>query len=763
MNLTQSGDRFRWLVIGPFLIVVVLLATLGMASAEILSAVRAYVGGESLWSKGQKDAVYHLMNYAESRHASDYQEFVAAIAVPLGDQTARIELERWAPDLAIARRGLLQGGNHADDLDAMIWLFRWFGRVPFMADAISIWTQADEQIAPLTALARQVNEEVLAGDPTPVRMHALLQELPEVNARLTLLEQRFSATLGEASREARWLVQLATLLLGLTLAGGAVVVSSRVLRGQSRSEQALRTSEERQLLALEASELCLWDFDVDSGAVYLSEGWSKQLGGPPEPTQTTVAALFDRVPDAERPALMDALVAALKDPQASYRVEHRVKRLDGEWIWNLSEGRVVERGVDGFAVRMIGTNRDISQRKQAELARRGLEAQLRESQKMEAIGTLAAGIAHDFNNILGAILGNLVLACEDIGAGHPALHSLEQVNRSALRARALVRQILAFGRRQPQALVNRSLGPLVRETVAMMRSSLPAGVSLEATLPDAPLNVMADATQIQQVLMNLCTNAWHALHGQAGQIVVGLEAFVLSVDAVQTPGGLPPGDYAHLWVRDNGSGMDLATRARIFEPFFTTKPVGEGTGLGLSVVHGIVAEHHGAINVDSALGRGSTVHMYFPVVDSHSSAPASEWGTLQPLQYQQHEGRGQHVLYVDDDEVMVLLVERMIRRLGYRVTCFQDPQQALAAIRDQPQTFDLVVSDLNMPGFSGLDLAREVVNIRADLSVVISSGHISEEQRAELLRAGVHHLIQKENMFEELGAVVHRLLQGTAS
>ena len=886
MKAKHSGAQFQWLIMGPFLVGVALLAALGLASVQFLSAVRASVGGERLWSKGQKDAVYHLANYADSKLAGDYQKYLDAIAVPLGDQTARTELERAHPDLAIVRRGLLQGGNHADDIEAQLWLFRSFRRLPLMADAVRIWAEADLQITALNELAQQMHQRIEARDTGT--LPDLLERLAPLDGRITAIERRFSAAMGKASRRAQSLVQWATLLLASTLAVVAVLISSRLLRRQSRAEQALRESEQRFRLlwetapnaiimfdqhhrvqyanaavqdvfghapsevvgqdlamlqpehlreahrqgvarflqtgqqtlnwrsaevtglhrdgreislevafshredngdhhfagflrdissrnqaekalraseerlqrALEASGLCLWDLDVDSGSLYLSEAWSQRLGGPPEATWTTFTALFDRVPPSERPALLDAFVAVQKDPQASYRVEHRVRKLDGQWSWNLSEGRVVERSADGLAVRMVGTNRDISERKQAEGTRRGLEAQLRESQKMEAVGTLAAGIAHDFNNILGAILGNLALAREDLGAGHAALHSLEQINKSALRARMLVQQILAFARRQPQELVSLPLRPVVQETLALMRASLPAGANLEARLADAPLHVLADATQIQQALMNLCMNAWHALQGQAGRIVVGLEASVgLPAGVGQGPAASPSGEYAHLWVRDSGSGMDVATRARIFEPFFTTKPVGQGTGLGLSVVHGIVAAHQGAITVDSALGQGSTFHMYFPLLDSQHPAAASGWVALPHLQRQ---GQGQHVLYLDDDEVMVLLVERLLRRLGYRVSCYQDPREAVAAVRAQSQTFDLVVSDFNMPEFSGLDVARELANIRPDLPVVISSGYLTDEQRAELLRAGVRDVIQKENTLEDLGPLVHRLFQGAA-
>ena len=880
--MKRSAARFRWLVIGPFLVAVVLLAALGMASADILSAVRAYVGGESLWSKGEKDAVYHLANYIQTRRTLDYQRFAEAIAIPLGDREARLELERPDPDLAIARRGFAQGGNHADDIDAMIRLFRNFRRVPFMADAIAIWTEADGQIAELNELAEQVRQQIEAGGPMSAQLLELQSRLAPLNERLTQLGQRFSATMGAASRSAQHIVQVATLGLALLLAATAVWFSSSLLRRQShadqalraseerfrslwdtaldaiivfdersivryanpalagllgyapsevigremalmqperlraahrrgiarylqsrhrkldwrstevpglhrdgreipleiafshserdgahqfvgflrdvsarnRADQALRVSEERLQRALDASQLCLWDFDVQSGSVYLSEAWSQWLGGPAEATRTTFAGLAERVPEDELQAVRAALVAAVKGDTVSYRVEHRVRKIDGSWLWNISEGRVVERDADGQALRMVGTNRDITERKQAEAARRDLEAQVRESQKMEAIGTLASGIAHDFNNILGAILGNVALARDDAGAAPAALQCLEQINKSATRARTLVQQILAFGRHQPQCLVNRPLRPLLEESLALMRTTLPAGVKLDALLCDETLQVLADATQIQQVLLNLCTNAWHALRDEPGRLEVGLEP-IDNADG-EMPARLAPGAYAHLWVSDDGCGMDRSTLERIFEPFFTTKPVGEGTGLGLSVVHGIVAAHGGTIRVDSVPGRGSTFHVYFPRVDAHDAKPTSSWGELLPLQSQ---GHGEHVLYLDDDEVMVLLAHQLLDRLGYRVSCFQDPRLALDALRAEPQAFDLVVSDFNMPECSGLDVAREVMRIRADLPVAITSGHLSDEQRSDILRRGVREVIHKENTLEELGPLVTRLLQ----
>jgi PAS domain S-box-containing protein len=523
------------------------------------------------------------------------------------------------------------------------------------------------------------------------------------------------------------------------------------------AEQALRTSEERLQRALEASGLALWDFDLESGNVYLSESWSRLVGMPPDATCTTFVALADLVPESERAGLMACLTKALKDPHATYRVEHRVKKPDGGWLWNLSEGRVVERASDGRALRMVGTNRDITELKKAEDIRRDLESQLRESQKMEAIGTLAGGIAHDFNNILGAILGNVALAREEVGPAHPARFSLEQTTRAASRARGLVQQILAYSRHETQELVNRPLRPLVQEALTLMRSTLPAGVVLDADLPNGPLNVLADATQIQQVLLNLCTNAWHALEGRPGRVHVGLDQVILDGDPERLPGGLGPGNHAHLWVSDDGCGMDVATQQRIFEPFYTTKPVGRGTGLGLSVVHGIVTAHRGAITVNSRPGHGSTFHIYIPLAELYGSeSQTSTWGGLEPLDC---PGQGQRVLYIDDDEIMLLLVQRLLERMGYEATCSQQPHEAIAMVRMQPDAFDLVVSDFNMPHCSGLDVARALASIRADLPVVITSGYITPEMRADAQAIGVCGLIHKENTLEDLGSLVQRVLR----
>ncbi|MEP6873136.1 MAG: ATP-binding protein [Burkholderiales bacterium] len=404
--------------------------------------------------------------------------------------------------------------------------------------------------------------------------------------------------------------------------------------------------------------------------------------------------------------------------------------------------------VDCFIVQ--GT--DITDRKEAETRRLQLEAQLRETHKMQAIGTLAGGIAHDFNNILAAILGNLALAQQDLPPGHAAQARLEQIRKAASRARSLVQQILAFSRRQPHELVLQPLQPVLEETLDLLRTTLPASVALVVRVTDEPLWVNADATQMQQVVMNLCTNAWHSLPGSRGRVEVGL----VRAGAPPPPydeHDAPHAEWIHLWVRDNGSGMDEATLARVFEPFFTTRARAEGTGLGLSVVHGIVAEHGGVITVESAPGQGSTFHVALPIAGNIDATPlAPEDPVAAP------QGTGQHVLYVDDDEMMVVMVQGLLQRASYRVTVCTDAAGAIAALRAQPAAFDIVVTDYNMPRGSGLDVARAARVIRPGLPVVVSSGYLSEELRAAAIKVGVRVLLQKENTVEELGGVLRDML-----
>ncbi len=385
--------------------------------------------------------------------------------------------------------------------------------------------------------------------------------------------------------------------------------------------------------------------------------------------------------------------------------------------------------------------------------RQQLEEQLRQSQKMEAIGQLAGGIAHDFNNILAAISGNTELALEDTASDHPAREFLEEIRNSSARAKRLVQQILAFSRRQPLDRRVISLEPIIEESTDLLRASLPASVGLDMEVDAGVPPVLADATQMHQVLVNLCTNAWHALEGQSGRIVVRLKSVALTADSVKPLVGLRPGNFVYLSVSDTGIGMDAATRARIFEPFFTTKEPGKGTGLGLSVVHGIVQGHDGAIVVRSQPGEGTVFEIYFPAATAIEETAAAPAPALR--------GQGQHILFLDDEAPLVTLAQRLLERRGYRFTGFTRASEALRAFAEKPDEFQLVITDLSMPGASGLHFASDILKLRPDVPVVLCSGHVTEELREHARRAGIREVLYKPNTVDEFGETIHRLASET--
>lgn len=395
--------------------------------------------------------------------------------------------------------------------------------------------------------------------------------------------------------------------------------------------------------------------------------------------------------------------------------------------------------------------RDITKLNREKHERESLEDQLRESQKMEAIGTLAGGIAHDFNNILAAILGNAELAREEAGANSRALKSIDEIGNAANRARELVRQILSFSRRQPTSRVLVALPSIVEESVRLLRATLPAGIAIDwREVADAPC-ILADRTQVVQVLLNLGANAAHAMAGRPGSIAIGVGRVDLDEASASRVADLRPGAYARITFSDTGEGMDGATLRRIFEPFFTTKRAGEGTGLGLSVVHGILRIHEGAIQVHSKRGKGTRFELYFPAAAGVVPSAGTKVCAVAA------RGIGQHILYIDDDNALVELFRRRLERLGYRVSGYVDAREALERLRADPAGFDLVVTDYNMPRMSGLDVARSIRSFRPALPVVLTSGYITDELRSQASAAGVEDVLLKPNSSGELHEVLQRL------
>jgi PAS domain S-box-containing protein len=381
-----------------------------------------------------------------------------------------------------------------------------------------------------------------------------------------------------------------------------------------------------------------------------------------------------------------------------------------------------------------------------------LESRLLQSQKMEAVGTLAGGIAHDFNNILFPIIGHTEMLLEDISGDGPVRDSLQQIYSSALRARDLVQQILAFARQEKNELKLIKMQPIVKEALKLIRSTIPTSISIAQDIQADCGAVKADPTQIHQITMNLAANAFHAMEETGGELKVGLKEIKLGQDDL-IHSDMVPGAYACLTFADNGMGIKKEVLHRIFEPFFTTKKKGKGTGMGLSVVHGIVKRMNGAIQVHSEPGKGTQFHVYLPIVEN---VP----GNQSPLMNESIAGGLEKILLVDDEAAIITMEKQVLERLGYQVTSRTNGFEALETFKSGPDKFDLVITDMSMPKMPGDKLAAELIKIRPDIPILLCTG-FSENMTAEKIQSlGIKGLLMKPMVTRDLAEQLRKVLDG---
>ena len=506
------------------------------------------------------------------------------------------------------------------------------------------------------------------------------------------------------------------------------------------ANEALRKADSRQRALLNAIPDMVFRIHRDGTFLDFSAPHGRTFLPPDRIIGTNLMA--SAIPEEVRTALKSAIDRAV-DGAAVVPLEYALPENGG---LRHCEARIVRSGPD----EVVATIRDITLRKNAEAHRERLEQQLRQSQKMEAIGTLAGGIAHDFNNILTAILGYAELLRAQVRGQTGVEDRLREITKAGARAKDLVSQILTFSRRQEHTRATISLGPAIDDALKLMRAAIPSTIEIDATVdPDLP-PVLADATQIHQVVMNLSANAAAAMASGPGRLVVRCAAVELDAGSA-ADAGLPPGCYVRLSIEDSGCGMPPDVLERIFDPFFTTKGPGEGTGLGLSVVHGIIKAHEGTIAVDSRVGEGTAFRIYFPaLVDRQPARTRPRPAAV--------AGQGEHILCVDDEPALVELLRDQLETLGYRVSAYVSPLEALSDFRAHPLDFDVLLTDFTMPGMSGADLAEQILRVRPDLPVVMATGygHVVTEERVREL--GVRPLLQKPFSMALLGEAIQDAL-----
>jgi PAS domain S-box-containing protein len=538
------------------------------------------------------------------------------------------------------------------------------------------------------------------------------------------------------------------------VAGAAVEITERKRTEEAlrQSEKALRESKERYQLAVDGSNEGLWDWDLPSDMLFLSPRAQELLWGrsgePRRPRREWIE--MTRYHAEDRPIVRAAISAHLQDTGRHFDVEYRLRHHDGNWHWFRQRGLALLDD-EGKPCRMAGSMEDITDRKHAEADRDRLEGQLRQSQKLEAMGTLAGGIAHDFNNILAAILGYGDMAQKEAPEGSALRRHIDATISAGMRAKSLVERILAFSRSGMGERVPVHVQSVVSEALDQVAASLTRGIRLERELHAGDAGVLGDPTQIYQVVMNLCANAMQAIRME-GRITVSVDVIEPAGALHVCTGELAAGPYVRLSVRDTGVGIPVQVLDRIFDPFFTTRDIGVGTGLGLSLVHGIVGDLGGGILVESVPGEGSTFTVYLPQ-QRFVAPPVAE---PEPIV----GGTGQTVLLVDDEESLVRLGEEMLAGLGYEPVGLASSTAALAIFREAPERFDLVLTDEAMPAMTGSELVQEIRAIRDDIPIVLMSGYVTPTLAKRARELGVADVLIKPLATRDIARSLASALQG---
>lgn len=516
---------------------------------------------------------------------------------------------------------------------------------------------------------------------------------------------------------------------------------------RKKAEEKLKANERRYCHAQRLGKVGNWEYDVTTQKFWGSDETKRIFGFDLQSGNLSPEHVQSHIREHE---MVCRAMADLIQHNTQYDIEFKIQPKDSREAKVVRSVARAEADASGTTHKVTGVLQDITQRKQEEADRQQLELKLLQAQKMRAVGTLAGGIAHDFNNILYPILGFTEMSIQDLPRDHPVQENLNDILQGAKRAGSLVKQLLSFSKgKDDEKAGPLSLQPIIEETLRLLRSILPSNIVIKKQLGTSPLYIFGNATEIHEVVMNICTNAYHAMEHDGGTLGLHLSEHIpdpgLKLDRT-----LP---YCRLKISDSGTGIPADIRDKIFDPYFTTKDQGKGSGLGLSVVHGIVKSCNGAVHVDSDAGKGTTLSIYLPLIPPPAEAP--DHTPARP----DNSGR-ERILLVDDEPAIVKLGIRILERLGYTVTGMTSSVEALQAFESRPHAFDLVITDMTMPGLLGIDLAKQILEIRGDTPILLCTGFSERIDPETARQLGIRGYISKPIFQEELTAKVRALLDG---
>ncbi len=510
---------------------------------------------------------------------------------------------------------------------------------------------------------------------------------------------------------------------------------------RKRALEALRRSEERYRNIIETMKEGYNEVDLAGNFTFLNDATSDTLGK--SRTELIGTNYREYMTPESAEVVYKKFNQVFVTGKSASNLEWGTLSPEGETRYVEGSG-ALKKGLGGHLSGFGGLIRDVTEREQ-------IEENLKQSQKMELIGTLAGGVAHDFNNILGIIIGNAELASLEVPEKNPAKDCLQEILTASMLARNMVRQILSFARKSPAERKPELASKIIRDSLKLMRATIPATTEIQQDIACETGVILADSTEINQVLMNLCTNAIQALNEETGVLRVSLK--IKELRRKNEKLGLNPGRYVKLTVRDNGHGIEPEIMNQIFDPYFTTKAIDKGTGIGLAVVHGIVKKHEGAIKIESEVGNGTAVEVLFPLVEEEMEPEVKEEPEVLPT-------GSERILFVDDEESLVKMAKQILERLGYEVVTNTSPMEALALFKIEPERFDLVITDMAMPWMAGDKLAQKLMKIRDDIPVILYSGHSARMDENSAKELGIKAYVTKPLVRRDLALIIRQVLDG---